>query len=432
MYGMNDVQVISDVKLTNMQKEMSRLMGDPNLHPSEKQKLLFVIADQAASSSMPCYLVGGFVRDLLLGRPVNDLDVIVEGDAIKLGEELVKAHGGKLTPHLKFRTAIWQPAPDTSTPDAIDLITARNETYLNPGALPTVRPSTIEDDLHRRDFTVNAMAVRIDREYFGELLDPLNGQVDLEKGLIRVLHPRSFIDDPTRIFRAIRYEQRYSFNFEPSTLGLINPESLAVITRLSGERIRHELDLIFEEEYSFKMIQRAGSLNMFDRIHPDLPLFNTDYSDFMDMDPTLDFPVDKVAMGYMLWLMNLSADVILSISNRLDFDSDLHHAVWAVSQLSRSLPYLANSTPSEWTYAIEKLPLLSIYVVYLVSREKALLDYLSVWRHIKPHTTGDDLKSRGLPPGPRFGEILTQLRSAWLDGQVKNAQEEKELLITLL
>ena len=432
MYGMNDVQVISDVKLTNMQKEMSRLMGDPNLLPSEKQKLLSVIADQAAASSMPCYLVGGFVRDLLLGRPVNDLDVIVEGDAIKLGEELVKAHGGKLTPHLKFRTAIWQPAPDTSTPDAIDLITARNETYLNPGALPTVKPSTIEDDLRRRDFTVNAMAVRIDREYFGELLDPLNGQVDLEKGLIRVLHPRSFIDDPTRIFRAIRYEQRYSFNFEPSTLGLINPESLAVITRLSGERIRHELDLIFEEEYSFKMIQRAGSLNMFDRIHPALPLFNTDYSDFMDMDPTLDFPVDKVAMGYMLWLMNLSADVIQSISNRLDFDSDLYHAVWAVSQLSRSLPYLANSTPSEWTYAIEKLPLLSIYVVYLVSREKALLDYLSVWRHIKPHTTGDDLKSRGLPPGPRFGEILTQLRSAWLDGQVKNAQEEKELLNTLL
>ncbi len=432
MYGVNDGQVISDVKLTNMQKEMRRLMRDPNLLPSEKQKLLSVIADQAAASSMPCYLVGGFVRDLLLGRPVNDLDVIVEGDAIKLGEGLVNAHGGKLTPHLKFRTAIWQPAPDTSTPDTIDLITARNETYLNPGALPTVRPSTIEDDLHRRDFTVNAMAVRIDGEHFGELLDPLNGQVDLEMGLIRVLHPRSFIDDPTRIFRAIRYEQRYSFNFEPSTLNLINPESLAVITRLSGERIRHELDLIFEEEHSFKMIQRVGSLNMFDRIHPNLPLFNTNYSDFMDMDPTLDFPVDRVAMGYMLWLMNLSADVIQSISNRLDFDSDLYHAVWAVSQLSRSLPYLANSTPSEWTYAIEKLPLLSIYVVYLVSRENALLDYLSVWRHIKPHTTGDDLKSRGLPPGPRFGEILTQLRSAWLDGQVKNAQEEKELLNTLL
>ena len=415
-----------------MTKDLLRLMRDPNLLSSEKQKLLSVIADQAAASSMPCYLVGGFVRDLLLGRPVNDLDVIVEGDAIKLGEGLVNAHGGKLTPHLKFRTAIWQPAPDTSTPDTIDLITARNETYLNPGALPTVRPSTIEDDLHRRDFTVNAMAVRIDGEHFGELLDPLNGQVDLEMGLIRVLHPRSFIDDPTRIFRAIRYEQRYSFNFEPSTLNLINPESLAVITRLSGERIRHELDLIFEEEHSFKMIQRVGSLNMFDRIHPNLPLFNTNYSDFMDMDPTLDFPVDRVAMGYMLWLMNLSADVIQSISNRLDFDSDLYHAVWAVSQLSRSLPYLANSTPSEWTYAIEKLPLLSIYVVYLVSRENALLDYLSVWRHIKPHTTGDDLKSRGLPPGPRFGEILTQLRSAWLDGQVKNAQEEKELLNTLL
>jgi tRNA nucleotidyltransferase (CCA-adding enzyme) len=412
-----------------MQKDLLRLMRDPNLLPSEKQTLLSDIAAQAAAMDMPCYIVGGFVRDLLLGKPVNDLDVIVEGDAIKLGEALVEKYGGKLTPHIKFRTAIWQlPSSFIIQPSSLDLITARKETYLMPGALPTVTPSTIEDDLRRRDFTINSMAIRIDGDHFGELLDPLNGQADLEEGLIRVLHPRSFIEDPTRIFRAIRYEARYSFNLEPSTFNLINPESLDIIPRLSGERIRHELDLIFEEENSSQMILRAGEFGLFKMIHPSLPLFNADYSGFLDVDPTLDIPTSRTEIGYMLWLMDLMEDGIMSIAERLDFTSDLAYSVWAVSQLKKSLPFLTGSKPSVWTFALEKLPPLSIYVVYLVSRENALLDFLSIWRHVKPHTTGNDLKARGLEPGPRFGEILTQLRAAWLDGDVTNTQQEEDLL----
>ena len=417
-----------------MQKDdVLRLMRDPNLLPSEKQVLLSNIAAQAAAMDMPCYIVGGFVRDLLLGQPVNDLDVIVEGDAIKFGKSLVKAFDGKLTFHDKFHTAIWHlPSTFNLQPPTLDLITARKETYLMPGALPTVTPSTIEDDLRRRDFTINSMAIRIDGDHFGELLDPLNGQADLEEGLIRVLHLHSFIDDPTRIFRAIRYEARYSFNLEPSTLNLINPESFEVIPRLSGERIRHELDLIFEEENSSQMILRAGELGLFRMIHPKLPLFNPEYSYFLEMDPTLDIPTSKTEMGYMLWLMDLTEDEILSIGQRLSFTSDLTYSVWAVSQLKKSLPFLVGSNPSVWTYALEKLPLLSIYVVYLVSREDALLDFLSIWRHVKPHTTGDDLKARGLQPGPRFGEILSQLRAAWLDGEVTNDTQEKELLSKIL
>lgn len=425
-----------------MQKDdLLRLMRDPNLLPPEKQTLLSDIAAQSAAMDIPCYIVGGFVRDLLLGKPVNDLDVIVEGDAIKFGRSLVKKFGGKLTTHDKFHTAIWH-LPSTFDPSAgsgqrlqpstLDLITARKETYQHPGALPTIKPSTIDDDLHRRDFTINAMAVRLDGSHFGELLDPLNGQAELEKGIVRVLHPRSLIDDPTRIFRAIRYEARYSFKLEPSTLNLINQESLTVISRLSGERIRHELDLIFEEENSSQMILRAGSLGVFEKIHPDLPMFDPAYSDFLDMDSILDIPTSRTAMGYMLWLMDLMEAEIMSIAERLNFTSDLTYSVWAVSQLKKSLPFLVDSKPSVWTYALEKLPELSIYIVYLVSREKALLDYLSMWRHVKPHTTGNDLKARGLPSGPRFGEVLSQLRAAWLDGEVKNAEEEKELLNTLL
>ncbi|MBK8616331.1 MAG: CCA tRNA nucleotidyltransferase [Anaerolineales bacterium] len=416
-----------------MQNEIHRLMRDPNLLPSEKQTLLSRIADQAAAMNMPCYIVGGFVRDLLLGKPVNDLDIIVEGDAIKLGNELVRKFGGKLTPHQKFHTAIWHlPSSFTLHPSSLDLITARTETYKHPGALPTVTPSTIDDDLRRRDFTINAMAVRLDGEHFGKLIDPLNGQSDLENKTIRVLHPNSFIDDPTRIFRAIRYEQRYNFALDPSSLNSINPGSLSVISALSGERIRHEFDLIFEEENSLQMILRASSLDIFKWIHPELPVFNSEYAEFLDTPSILGIPASRTTMGYMLWFLDLSEDAIMSIERRLDFSSDLTHAVWAASLLKKSIVFLANSKPSEWTFALEKLPLLSIYAVYLVSRENALLDYLSIWRHVKPHTTGDDLKARGLPPGPRFGEILTQLRAAWLDGALHSYEDELRLLESLI
>ena len=137
-------------------------------------------------------------------------------------------------------------------------------------------------------------------------------------------------------------------------------------------------------------------------------------------------------MGYMLWFIDLPEDIILSIARRLDFTTDLTHTVWAASLLKITLTFLANSKPSEWAFALEKLPLPSIYIVYLITRENALLDYLSIWRHIKPHVTGEDLKARGLPPGPRYKEILSNLRAAWLDGEIKNYEEEVELLSTLL
>lgn len=413
-----------------MQKDdITRLMRDPNLLPSEKQILLSNIANLSASLGMPCYVVGGFVRDLLLGRPVNDLDVVVEGDAIKLGKKLVETYGGKLTPHFKFHTAIWH-LPDSD--DFVDLITARKETYDRPGALPTITPATIEDDLRRRDFTINAMALRLDGESFGEVHDPLKGQTDLERGVIRVLHPKSFVDDPTRIFRAIRYEGRYGFALDADTQALVNPEALKVLHSLSGERLRHELDLILDEPHSVQMILRIASLGVSAAIHPKMPEFNADYEDFLEMDMRLDVEANRRVMSYMFWFIDLSEADVITLANRLDFTNELTLAVWAAAQLKRGMPHLIDLRPSEWTYALEKLPLLSIYAVYLISRESALLSYISIWRHVKPQTNGDDLKKLGLQPGPRFGEILTELRSAWLDGVLSNKTEEEELLRSLI
>jgi tRNA nucleotidyltransferase (CCA-adding enzyme) len=397
----------------------------PDLFPN----LLSDIAAQAARLNMPCYLVGGFVRDLLLKTSVNDFDVVVVGDAIRLGNALVGEYGGKLTAHHKFHTAVWQPS---NALESFDLITARSETYHHPGALPTVKPSSIEDDLRRRDFTVNAMAVRLDGEYFGALLDPLGGEHDLAQGVIRVLHSRSFVDDPTRIFRAARYEQRYGFHLAPETRALVNQESLGSLSTLSGERLRHEFDLIFEEEKAARMLSRLREFGVLDMFH--LPEFNEACLPLLEDKPAPEFgiPENRILFGYLFWLMNLQIDSIASIARRLDFDAELKMAALAAARLKMDLSALKISKPSAWTFYLEKFPLTSVYALWLATKESALGSFLVQWRHIKPAVTGNDLKARGIPAGPRYKEILTQLRAAWLDGEVKNLEEEKELLIALL
>jgi tRNA nucleotidyltransferase (CCA-adding enzyme) len=407
-----------------MARDLQDLMRRPDLLPSEKQDLLSRVAAEAAAMNMPCHLVGGFVRDLLMERRVNDFDVVVEGDAIKLGRVLAKKHGGRLTRHEKFKTAIWK----YSGEDFLDLITARTEIYKTPGTLPEIKPSTIKEDLKRRDFPINAMAIRLDGQ--GQLLDPLDGQKDLEAGLIRVLHPKSFIDDPTRIFRAIRYEGRYDFKIEPATLELVNAESLRVLAKLSGERVRHELDLILNEDTAPQMLTRAGTLGVFDALDPALPKLNMAYAGSFGAVPSAEFglPPDRVMIGYLLWLMDSSTSLIESLARRLDFTSDLRDASLAAVQLKQSLPALAESTASEWTERLDKVPLISVYAVWLVTQESSLMDYLTKWRHVRTQISGDDLKALGIPPGPRYKEILSQLRAAWLDGEVKDEKEEADLL----
>ena len=161
---------------------------------SDQLDLIHRVADEASALGFSIYIVGGFVRDLLLGRPGLDFDLVVEGDAIELADSLVSKYGGKATIHQKFGTANWFVNKNSS----IDLISARSEIYSHPAALPTVKMGTISDDLHRRDFTINTLAIRLDGDHFGELHDGLGGLDDLQHGLVRVLHPRSFIDDPTR------------------------------------------------------------------------------------------------------------------------------------------------------------------------------------------------------------------------------------------
>ena len=408
--------------------------------------LIRLIRTEAERLDLPLYLVGGSVRDLLLGRVINDFDLTVEGDAAELAESVLKHYAGKVVFHSRFGTATWTldettfkrlniPLLDSSGfPPSLDFISARSETYSLPGVLPTIKRSTIGDDLRRRDFSINAMAVRLDGMYYGQLHDPLGGQADLERGLIRILHNKSFVDDPTRMIRAVRYAGRYAFKIEPQTSTLINDEARDVLSFLSGERLRHEFDLIFEETMPSSLLQHLAELDLLKPIHrslqnanfqlPYLKILSSEFGEFT-IPGILTF---KRTLGWILWLMPLPVFDIDMIAKRLDFPALLIKAARAASALLNKLPSIVSWRPSQWTFYLEEMPSIAVYAVYLMRKEPALRDYLAHWRNVKPTITGTELKERGLEPGPKYAEILRQLRAAWLDGDVKNSEEELKLL----
>lgn len=409
-----------------------------NLIPDPYRHLLRLVSAQADGTSMRVYLAGGIVRDLLLGRPIKDLDLVVEGDAIRLARSLAKSHGGKVTVHPRFGTATWLLPADTLTVDmaitSLDLATARRETYPYPGALPVVEFAGIQDDLSRRDFAINAMALQPEDGHATNLLDPFGGRRDLEQHLVRVLHPRSFVDDPTRMFRALRYSDRYGFAIAPDTLSLFNAEALRTLGSLSGERLRHELDLIFEEAHPAHILRQAAELGLLAAIDPRLPGFDTTLEKLLHSAPGsgLGSGGDRKILGYLLWLADLAPEVLAELSRRLAFDGALDRALRSAAHLLRDLPKLREAKPSQWTERLDRVPQAAIEAVYLRTGEPALDHYLHTWQHIHPRANGEELKRRGLVPGPAFKTILARLRSAWLDGEVSNEQGEAALLERLL
>lgn len=413
---------------------------------AEAQAVIRLIKTEAERLDVPLYIVGGSVRDLLLGRATKDFDFTVEGDAAKLADALLRKYAGRVVFHSRFGTATWTLDETTfkrlnvpllgasAFPPFLDLISARSEIYTQPGALPTVRRSHIDDDLRRRDFTLNAMALRLDGSHYGQLYDPLGGQADLARGLIKVLHERSFVDDPTRMIRAVRYADRYGFEIGQETSRLIDDEARDVLSRLSGERLRHELDLVFEESNPSAMLYHLGDLDLLRPIHPSLLQGNFQLP-FIDILPAEfgeitipDVLSFRRTLGWILWLMPLSAFDIDMISKRLDFPAPLTKSVQAASVLLAKLHSMIAWKPSQWTFYLEELPSISVYAVYLMRMEPALREYLVNWRKIRPATTGNELKQRGLQPGPRYADILNQLRAAWLDGDVTTREEEAKLL----
>jgi tRNA nucleotidyltransferase (CCA-adding enzyme) len=411
----------------NLAELLKHFIGEDRL------QLLYLVAEAAAQRGLPLYVVGGSVRDLVLRRPINDFDLTVEGDAIALARALANAYGGGVTAHAKFGTAKWfLPKSLKNNHDTLDLISARSETYKQPAALPTVIFGDIADDLRRRDFTINAMALRLDDSHFGELRDDMHGMEDLQKGIVRILHPNSFLDDPTRMYRAVRYAGRYRFKIAEDTLALI-PEARALVEKLSPQRIRHELDLILDEPHAVAILKQLDELGLLSCIHPALVNFNRSYlATLKSDDPALQLRDSRWA----LWLMHLTDQEIEFINDRLHFTAELLKTLRSMAVLNANLASLAGLKPSEAVDVLEGYSVKALEVVSVALPEgeikNTLKRYLSEWWLIKPKTTGYDLKKLGIPPGPRYSEILRRLRAAWLDGEVTTEEEEKSLLNHLL
>ena len=401
--------------------------------PPKRFSLLQKVADEAAARGLPLYLVGGFVRDLLLGHPGLDFDLVVEGDALGLARALAEKLGGKVTVHTRFKTAQWFPPPATDLPEYVDFISARSEIYTHPGALPKVRPGTLTDDLGRRDFSINTLALRLDGENFGELRDDLGGLDDLRGGIIRVLNPHSFLDDPTRLLRAVRYEQRYGFRIAPETLALI-PEARPWIAKLSAERVRHELDLILEEENAAAMLRRLAELKVLTEVHHRLTWNQSIRKRFEKGQDASS--ATRRSVRWTLWLIHLSSGDIAEIESRLHFHANLRDEIFAASTLFAGADSLIGKMPSQCVGMLENKPLQAVQAVALAlppgPARQQLRNYLEHWRHVNPYTTGRTLVKRGVPPGPAYQKILGVLRNAWLDEEIKTEAEEMDLLEKLI
>ncbi|MBI5932593.1 MAG: CCA tRNA nucleotidyltransferase [Chloroflexi bacterium] len=403
---------------------------DHSLSATQKD-LVQKIAREAAALGMRAYLVGGFVRDAILGRPVNDFDLVFEGNATKLASVLARTHGGRVTVHSAFHTATWFLDDD----HFIDLISARAETYEHPAALPTVQLGSLADDLRRRDFTLNAMALCLDKDRYGELADPLDGREDLQRGLIRVLHPRSFVDDPTRLFRAVRYAARYGFALAPETEALV-PSALDYVDKLSPERLRHELDLILDEDDPVPMVEKLWALGIVQAARPALPSGEATRTRVGWMSRLPSDVKERGETRWMIWLMSSLEEEIGALEERLRFTADLSKKIRAAAAVWRELDSFAATRPSECTRRLDKFPAEAIRAASICAPQgeagAALEMYLTKWKNVKPFADGGALLKMGAPFGARVGQILWELRAAWLDGTIASEREEMELAAKLV
>lgn len=237
------------------------------------------------------FLVGGSVRDLLLKKQIVDIDIVVEGDAISVAKLLQEHWNGELQIHPQFGTATV--TPENPDKPKIDFVTARSETYQKPATLPKVEPGTIKDDLLRRDFTINALAISLDASDYGNVIDKCSGQADLQSCTIRVLHDRSYIDDPTRIFRACRYAGRFNFQIAESDSLLIE-EAISLIMKLSGERIRNEIERILTEEHASAIIKLLDNFGVFQSILDTWKIPSTFSSDFQTAQKAISWAAENI------------------------------------------------------------------------------------------------------------------------------------------
>ncbi len=394
--------------------------------PEPDRSFVDQAAALAAQIKRPLYLVGGPVRDLLLDRPITDLDLTVEGEAIDLAQRLAKKLRGSIKTHDRFGTAkVILPTR------SIDLATTRTETYAQPGALPAVTPGNLQSDLIRRDFSINAIAIRLDGDHFGELIDLYQGAADLKRGLMRVLHAQSFVDDPTRIFRAARFAQRFNFKIDDATLNLM-PAALPIIDRVSGDRLRREFESIFKEDQPDKALALLDQWGILKQIDPEFHLDADERLRFRKAVPPFD------PFTCWVWLLRrVSVEGRARILRRLNLLTEDVTDLNQVYEIQQQQAAIKDSPAPSILYR-----LLNRYSDRALHTAATIIDdertvrkidhFISDLRGVKISIDGHRLQELGLAAGPSMRRVLESIRDAVLDGLIVSPQQIKEFAKILI
>lgn len=419
--------------------------------PYAIQELIKKTAETADQASYPCFVVGGLVRDILLGKTSFDLDIVVEGEGIDFARLLAEKVGGEVKKFAKFKTAV------VTFPNGfnLDVATARTEHYPHPGALPEVKASSIREDLFRRDFTINALAIQINAAHYGDLIDFFGGREDLAKGLIRALHPDSFRDDPTRIFRAIRFKKRFGFEIEDGTERLMG-KALAdgMLDRITNQRIREELIQILSEGQPYLALEALQSRGILVRLHPELALSdNFGFLFHQIHDLLFHFRLiigEEEIEPWLIYFLAMTEDMDFIHTEKfvsdLKFTRRQKNKILTARKRSRQIVELLTASPEDLTPAsiYRELQLVSTEALILVlarisllpdknlseEAKKRVATYLVHLNRMKVMISGEDLKQMGLPPGPDYTQIMEALFFARLDGKVLTKADELDYVKT--
>ncbi len=394
------------------------------------------IADEMGVS---VYAIGGFVRDLLLRVDNLDIDLVVEGNGILFAEYFAKIAKARLKAHRRFGTA------KVIFPDGfkIDIATARTEYYEKPLALPLVELSSLKHDLHRRDFTINTLAIQLNKKKFGYLIDFFGGRRDLKEKKIRVLHSLSFIEDPTRVFRAIRFEQRYGFKIGKNTLFLLNNIiNMDLLSKLQDYRLFLELYLILKEENPIQAINRMKKLNLLKLIHPNIQNNEKLIENLREIKKVIDWYhllyLEGPIKNWFIYFIGLTdqlnekeySELCQRFKINQKYRSELLQIKIKHSLILKKLSSLHNLKPSNLYNILH--PFITETLLYSMAKspqdeiKKIISHYLTTIKGTKILLTGEDLKSMGYAPSPYYKKILRELLEAKLDGKIKTKEEEKD------
>jgi len=405
--------------------------------PPEIYNLLKLCGETARDLGFTSYIVGGSVRDLLRGESNFDIDIVIEGDGMAFAQALGNKLKAKVTTHKRFGTAVV-----ITNFLKFDVATSRTEYYESPAALPRVETSSIKKDLYRRDFTINTMAIMLNPEQFGKLLDYFGGQRDIKEKTLRILHNLSFIEDPTRAFRAIRFSERFGFKISRHTENLINTAArMNLFDKLSGARMYDELNLLFTETEPLNAIKRLSTFDLLKFIHKSLAITQTLKESFEAIQETVAWfkllffeeELNRSHLFLMALLDELTPPDRSEALQRLYVPPSARKEILdGIEQSERCLSLLKGASEKEIYYTLMPLDVPAILFAMARTRDqelkKAISLYLTTLRRLKPELSGKDLKQMGYAPGPQFKKILKTLLEERLERRIRSREEEIEFV----